>query len=105
MKKTNLSKVILGIVTLFAVIFYGMNVFAANNMQDLTATLGVNSNTPDNNSNTNSNTNININKDNKNIKSNSSSYDNGEIPKTGIKETIPIVLLIVVFVFSFPNKI
>ena len=102
MEKTNLSKVILGIVTLFAVIFYGMNVLAANNeYEDLTSKLGANTNTNTNtnkaNTNTNkANTNTNTNKTN----SNSSSYNNGSIPKTGISDSIPIMLLVVVFGIS-----
>ena len=103
MEKTNLSKVILGIVTLFAVIFYGMNVLAADDgYEDLTGMLGNNAsaNTNTNTStNTNkANTNTNANKTNSNA--NSSSYNNGSIPKTGISDSIPTMLLVVVFGIS-----
>ena len=102
MKKTNLSKVILGIVTLFAVIFYGMNVLAADDeYEDLTGMLGNNASANNANTNTNTNkanTNTNANKTNSNA--NSSSYNNGSIPKTGISDSIPTMLLVVVFGIS-----
>lgn len=111
MEKTNLSKVILGIVTLFAVIFYGMNVLAADDgYEDLTGMLGnnasannANANTNTNNANTNTNTNTNkVNTNNNTNKTNvnSSSYNNGSIPKTGISDSIPTMLLVVVFGIS-----
>ena len=106
MEKTNLSKVILGIVTLFAVIFYGMNVLAADDeYEDLTGMLGNNASA--NNANANTNTNTNTNKANTNTNANktnsnanSSSYNNGSIPKTGISDSIPTMLLVVVFGIS-----
>ena len=102
MKKTNLSKIILSIVTLFAVIFYSINVFAANDeYEDLSYMLGNNASANNPNTNTNNpNNSPNTNTNKANANTNSSSYNNGSIPKTGISDSIPTMLLVVVFGIS-----
>lgn len=111
MKKSNLIKIfsILLIITMLMCI--SVNVFAADDLEaiDLTGTLDNNTsggNTLNDNSNKNdtkSNTNINnTNKNNTNINNtnNSSVYNTNNLPKTGIGDSIPTAMLVVVFAIS-----
>lgn len=87
---------------------FSTDVLAADNTNgftDLTNTVGnnnsnnVNANTNSNNTNTNrTNTNTNANNTNKN--NNSSVYNNTNLPKTGIEDSIPVAVLVVIFGIS-----
>lgn len=107
MKKSILIKVFLILlISSMMVMMFNINVFAANNtngFDDLTNTLNKNNtnsnNTNVNNTNTNrTNTNTNANNTNKN--NNSSIYNNTNLPKTGIEDSIPVAMLVVVFGIS-----
>ncbi len=114
MRKTNLIKVVTILLISAMVMLFTTNVNAAENdtgFTDLTSTLN---NTSTNNTNTNatnsntSNTNTNTNNTNKNTntntnntnKNNSSVYSNTDLPKTGIEDSIPVAMLVVVFGIS-----
>ena len=106
MKKSNLIKVVLVLGISLMVMLFTTNVMAANEV-DLTNTIdnpssSSNSNSNSNNSNSNSNrtnnTNTNTNRtNNTNNTNNSSIYNNTNLPKTGISDSIPVALLLVVF--------
>lgn len=106
MKKSILIKVFSILLISMMVMMFNTNVFAANNtngFDDLTNTLNKNNtnsnNTNVNNTNTNrTNTNTNANNTNKN--NNSSIYNNTNLPKTGIEDSIPVAMLVVVFGIS-----
>lgn len=110
MKKTNLIKVISILIVSMMVVLFATNVKAAEEntgFNDLTNTLTSNgANTNNANTNTNSaNTNTNNSllgntSNNKNNSNNSSIYNNTSLPKTGIEESIPVALLVVVFGIS-----
>lgn len=105
MKKSNLIKVVLVLGISLMVMLFTTNVMA--NEVDLTNTIdnprsSSNSNSNSNNSNSNSNrtnnTNTNTNRtNNTNNTNNSSVYNNTNLPKTGISDSIPVALLLVVF--------
>lgn len=108
MKKSNLIKIISILLISAMVILFTTNVNAADNngFNDLTGTLtnngtnssgntnnGTNSNAATNNSNSANNaTNKNAN--------NSSIYNNTNLPKTGIEDSIPVAMLVVIFGIS-----
>lgn len=108
MKKSNLIKIISILLISAMVILFTTNVNAADNngFNDLTGTLtnngtnssgntnnGTNSNAATNNSNSANNaTNKNTN--------NSSIYNNTNLPKTGIEDSIPVAMLVVIFGIS-----
>lgn len=99
MKKSSLIKVILVLGISLMVMFFTTNVMAADPV-DLTSTLdngtnNVNSNNTNTNSNRTNNTNTNSNRTNNT--NNSSIYNNTTLPKTGISDSIPVALLLVVF--------
>lgn len=110
MKKT-IKKFSLFLSILAIIILASTSVFAADNttgFTDLTNTVTTNN---ANNANTNSaNTNTNTPSTNTNVgntisntgtnKTNSSSYNNTNLPKTGIADTMPIILLVTVFGIS-----
>ena len=104
MKKSNLIKVVVILGISLMVMLFTTNVMAANEV-DLTNTIdnpssSSNSNSNSNNSNTNSNrtNNTNTNRtNNTNNTNNSSIYNNTNLPKTGISDSIPVALLLVVF--------
>lgn len=109
MKKSILIKVFLILlISSMMVTMFNVNVFAANNtngFDDLTNTLNKNNtngnNTNVNNTNTNTNkTNMNTNANNSNKNNNSSIYNNTNLPKTGIEDSIPVAMLVVVFGIS-----
>ena len=109
MKKSNLIKVISILLISTMVILFTTNVNAADNngFNDLTSTLTNNGTNNSGNTNTNSGTtntntagtNNNTNTQNKNT-NNSSIYNNTNLPKTGIEDSIPVAMLIVVFGIS-----
>lgn len=104
MKKSNLIKVVLVLGISLMVMLFTTNVMAVNEV-DLTSTIDntsndSNSNSNSNNSNSNSNrtNNTNTNRtNNTNNTNNSSVYNNTNLPKTGISDSIPVALLLVVF--------
>lgn len=112
MKKTNLVKVVSILLVSLMVILFSTNVFAAENndtsFQDLTGTLGnstennTSKNTNANNANKNgNNTNTNNANANKNNNTNNSSiYNNTNLPKTGVENSIPVVVLVAIFGIS-----
>lgn len=108
MKKSNLVKIVLVLCVSLIVMLFSTSVMAAEEI-DLTETLNNmsnNANTNTNNTNTNNsnsnraNTNTN-NTNNANSNTNNSSiYNNTSLPKTGITDSIPIAVLLVVFGIS-----
>lgn len=108
MKKSNLIKLFSILLIGIMVMTFNTNVLAANNtndFSDLTNTLGNtnsnNTNTNTNNTNTDTNkTNTNTNTNNTNKTNNSSIYNNTNLPKTGIEDSIPVAMLVVVFGIS-----
>ena len=117
MKKTNLIKVISILLISVMVMLFATTVNAAddNSYNDLTSTLtGNNSNSSNNSSNTantnSSNNTANTNSNNTNNTNNSSNitnntnnssvYNNTSLPKTGAADSIPVAMLVVVFVIS-----
>ena len=103
MKKSNLIKVVLVLGISLMVMLFTTNVMAVNEV-DLTSTIDntsndSNSNSNSNNSNSNSNrtNNTNTNRTNNTNTNNSSIYNNTSLPKTGITDSIPVAVLLVVF--------
>ncbi len=120
MKKSNLIKLFSILLMSIMVIMFTTNVWAedndfttlpvntnntANTNSNNTNANTNNSNTPSNNSNTNrsntntANTNSN-NTNNTNNANNSSIYNNTNLPKTGIEDSIPVAMLVVIFGIS-----
>ena len=110
MKKSNLIKVVVILGISLMVMLFSTSVMAADPV-DLTDTLSGNNtnnantnsnsaNTNSNSSNTNSNRTNNTNSNRTNNTNNSSIYNNTSLPKTGISDTIPVALLLVVFGIS-----
>lgn len=108
MKKSNLVKIVLVLCTSLMVMLSATTVMAADEI-DLTNTLeNLSNNTNTNNTNTNNtNTNSdrtntnNTNSNNTNRNTNNSSiYNNTSLPKTGITDSIPVAVLLVVFGIS-----
>ncbi len=114
MKKSNLIKLFSIFLVSVMVILFNTCVLAADNntngFSDLTPSINntnTNNTNKNANSNTNSNTNSNSNKTNNtsntnqnNKTNNSSIYNNNNLPKTGIEDSIPVALLVVVFGIS-----
>lgn len=110
MKKSNLIKLFSILAISVMVMMFSTNVLAANdtNFTELTVSNGNTdnsssntanrNNTNTNNTNTN-NTNTNTNRMNTN-NANSSIYNNTNLPKTGIEDSIPVAMLVVVFGIS-----
>lgn len=108
MKKSNLIKLFSILLISVMVMMFSTNVLAADNdtngFSDLTNTINNTNtnnanNTNTNNANTNTN-NTNTNTNNTNKTNNSSVYNNTNLPKTGIEDSIPVALLVVVFGIS-----
>ena len=108
MKKTNLIKMLVVISISLMVILFSSNVLAAadeDGYEDLTEALGNStsnnsSNTGNNSTNTNNSANnktANTNTNRSNNTNNSSTYNNTSLPKTGLSDSVPVVLLVVVF--------
>ena len=100
MKKLNLIKVVsILLISLIMVMLVTTTVHADNNtgFSDLTNTLT--SNNATNNTSTN-NTSTNNTSGNNKTTNNSSLYNNTNLPKTGIEDSIPVAMLVVVFGIS-----
>lgn len=110
MKKTNLIKLLVAMIICTMVMVFNTCVLAAevdeDGYEDLTEALGNSSsnssNTGNNSANTNTNNNANNNSSNTNTNrannsSNKSIYNNSSLPKTGLSDSVPVVLLVVVF--------
>lgn len=122
MKKSNLIKLFSILLMSIMVIMFTTNVWAedndfttlpvntnntANTNSNNTNSANTNSNTASNNSNVNksnmnsANTNTNANNtNNSNNSKNSSIYNNTNLPKTGIEDSIPVAMLVVIFGIS-----
>lgn len=127
MKKSNLIKLFSILTISIMVIMLNTNVFAANDngFNDLTGTLGTNNTNANTNTNINANANANINTNtnmnanananlntntnmnvntntnaNSNVNANNTSIYNTNLPKTGMEDSIPIAMLVVIFGIS-----
>lgn len=110
MKKTNLVKIISILLISVVVMSLATAVYAANEndtgYNDLTNTLtnGSTNNTNTNSNNTANNTNVTNNTANNTNKTNntnnSSIYNSTNLPKTGIGDSIPVAMLVVIFGIS-----
>ena len=116
MRKSNLIKVISILVISLMVMLFSTNVMAAetdNGFTDLTPVVGnnttngtsnANSNTANSNTNSTNNTNRNNTSNNTNSTNNtnnSSIYNNtNSLPKTGVTDSIPVAVLLIVFAIS-----
>lgn len=111
MKKSNLIKVISILVISLMVMLFSTNVMAAetdNGFTDLTprvdnnTTNGTSNNTANSNSANNTNRNNTSNNTNRtNNTNNSSIYNNtNTLPKTGVTDSIPVAVLLIVFAIS-----
>ncbi len=111
MRKSNLIKVISILVVSLMVMLFSTNVMAAetdNGFTDLTprvdnnTTNGTSNNTANSNSANNTNRNNTSNNTNKtNNTNNSSIYNNtNTLPKTGVTDSIPVAVLLIVFAIS-----
>ena len=112
MKNSKLVKVVMGAIISLIVVAMANQVFA-DNVTDLTNALG-NSSSSSNSSSTNnitSNTALNNTTRNNTVKkkkknnsvlttNNTSSYNNTSLPKTGIANSTPVVILIAIFAIS-----
>lgn len=112
MKKSNLIKLFSILLISAMVMTFSTSVLAAdndtngftqltlNNADNNTNTGNTNTNTNNANTNTN-NTNTNrSNTNNTNNTNNSSIYNNTNLPKTGVEDSIPVAMLVVVFGIS-----
>lgn len=106
MKKSNLIKLFSILSISVMVMMFSTNVLAADNtFNELPLTLN-NTNTNTNNTNTNTNTNNtntntnNTNTNNTNKTNSTTIYNNTSLPKTGIEDSIPVAILLVVFGIS-----
>ena len=116
MRKSNLIKVISILVISLMVVLFSTNVMAAetdNGFTDLTPTVdnnttngtsNANSNTANSNTNSTNNTNRNNTSNNTNSTNNtnnSSIYNNtNSLPRTGVTDSIPVAVLLIVFAIS-----
>lgn len=115
MRKSNLIKVISILVISLMVMLFSTNVMAAetdNGFTDLTPTVdnnttngtsNSNSNTTNSNTNSTNNTNRNntSNNTNSNNTNNASIYNNtNSLPKTGVTDSIPVAVLLIIFAIS-----
>lgn len=101
MNKSNLIKLFSILLISVMVMMFSTSVLAADSAIDLPLNSSKN-NTTDNNTkadNTN-NKNTNNTNTNKNNANNSSIYNNTNLPKTGIEDSIPVAMLVVVFGIS-----
>lgn len=114
MKKSNLIKLFSILLITVMVMMFSTSVLAADNtFNELPLTSANNTNTNSNNTNTNTNNtntnssntntnNTNTNRTNTNSANtnNASVYNNTNLPKTGIEDSIPVAMLVVVFGIS-----
>ena len=105
MKKSLYVKIILGMLIVF-MIFTIKGSFAADNVINLTDTLEGTSNSTKNNTTNNTVNNTTSNKitntaNNTVLRTNNTSnYSNSTLPKTGIEDSLPAVILVVIFAIS-----
>lgn len=108
MKNSKLVKIVLIMLISVIMILMSREVFAANNI-DITPTINSTSNNTISNSSstntTNSSTNNVLSSNNKTNNSvlrtnNTSTYNNSSLPKTGIEDSLPITVLVVVLGIS-----
>lgn len=111
MKKSSIIKLVSIVLIFMMVSLVTVSVFAADDASfneitlsgNNTSSSNTNSNTTNSNTNTNTNSNtnsnINISKNNTNV-NNSSVYNTNNLPQTGISDSIPVVMLVVVFGIS-----
>lgn len=107
MNKSNLIKLFSILLISVMVMMFSTSVLAADSAIDLPLNSSKNNTTDNNtkadNTNTNKNTNnknTNNTNTNKNNANNSSIYNNTNLPKTGIEDSIPVAMLVVVFGIS-----
>lgn len=115
MKNSKLVKVVISMILSIALVVMANQVLAANDFTDLTNTLSGNNtsnsatnntssgnNTATNNTTTKNNTTNNTAKNNTTVltTNNTSSYNNTSLPKTGVEDSIPGVILVVVLGIS-----
>ena len=100
MKKTNLIKLFSILLISVMVMMFSTSVLAADNtFNELPLTLN-NTNTNNTNTNTNNTNTNNTNTNNANKTNNTTIYNNTSLPKTGIEDSIPVAMLVVVFGIS-----
>ena len=103
MKKSTLIKFVSILLISVMVMMFSTNVFAATELSLPGSTSGNNTqtNTSDNTPSNASKNNISNNTSNGNTNRNSNSiYNNTNLPKTGIEDSIPVAMLVVVFGIS-----
>ena len=112
MKKSNLIKLFSILLIGIMVIMFSTTVFAADNtFTDITNSLtnsanGNNTNTNASNTNTNvsntnsANTNTNVSNTNRNNTNSVSIYNDNSLPQTGLEDSIPVAMLVVLFGIS-----
>lgn len=102
MKKSKLVNIILIMIMSFAILLTAKETLAANNVIDITNTITSNGNNTVNNTTTNNikNNTVNNTKNNVLTTNNTSNYNNTSLPKTGIEDSIPGIILVVVLGIS-----
>lgn len=107
MRKTNLIKVVTILLMSVMVMLFTTTVRAVDSddgFNDLTSEISSNTNTNSTNTNNTNTNSANTNSTNKNTnntnKNNTSVYSNTDLPKTGIEDSIPVAMLVVVFGIS-----
>ena len=101
MKNSKLVKIVIGAIISLIVIVMANQVLA-DNATDLTNILGNSSSTNNTTNNTSNNTTTNNTVNNTSVltTNNTSNYNNSSLPKTGIEDTIPATILLVIFGIS-----
>ena len=105
MKNSKLVKIVIGAIISLIVIVMANQVLA-DNATDLTNILGNSSSTNNttnnvtNNTSNNTTTNNTVNNKSVLTTNNTSNYNNSSLPKTGIEDTIPATILLVIFGIS-----
>ena len=101
MKNSKLVKIVIGAIISLIVIVMANQVLA-DNATDLTNILGNSSSTNNVTNNTSNNTTTNNTVNNTSVltTNNTSNYNNSSLPKTGIEDTIPATILLVIFGIS-----
>lgn len=97
MKKSKLVNIILIMIISFAILLTAKETLAANNVIDITNTITSNGNNTVNNT---ANNTVNNRTNNVLTTNNTSNYNNSSLPKTGIEDSMPTVVLLVVLGIS-----
>lgn len=101
MKKSKLVNIILIMIISFAILLTAKETLAANNVIDITNTITSNGNNTVNNTvNNTANNTVNNRTNNVLTTNNTSNYNNSSLPKTGIEDSMPTVVLLVVLGIS-----